>query len=517
MKLNTGIVAHSLPTAPQFICGTLNHILTLADIRILIPEHNLFTNDILYFAVWDELTALDGGTTPDYLCCVGGGEDARAFFEHNGVTGFIMEEQNPFIVFGIIQSIFRHYNELERNLMEAVMLRSPTKILLNCCAEFFHNHAILFDSELNLIDYSSNYLPDEDDPVWKETLETKKRSEIIFQETKKNIFQIEPAANPHSEIVDLGPGFQRNMINAFYDSNRRIAMLIIAENNKPMSACQAKLLDYISEIISPSLFFRYSALYGSLEILRSVFVTILNKVNVDPLVISRSMAVTGWKMKDDYRLILIHVPDISKKPEVMTQYLYLYENIFPDCVAFKFIESLVLIVHNDTTDVMNACMPKLEKQLELHDAVCGVSLPFNSILQVNSQYKNADTAIQHGDTNKKIRYVRDILTYHLIDTISADTPLIPLCSREALRVFDYDLENDTKLLLTLEVYLKHNKSLKLAATELFIHRSTLTYRLDSIKKLVNMNLDDADERLHILLSCIVLRNLNTGTPRVQYT
>ena len=307
------------------------------------------------------------------------------------------------------------------------------------------------------------------------------------------------------------------MINAFYDSNRRIAMLIIAENNKPMSACQAKLLDYISEIISPSLFFRYSALYGSLEILRSVFVTILNKVNVDPLVISRSMAVTGWKMKDDYRLILIHVPDISKKPEVMTQYLYLYENIFPDCVAFKFIESLVLIVHNDTTDVMNACMPKLEKQLELHDAVCGVSLPFNSILQVNSQYKNADTAIQHGDTNKKIRYVRDILTYHLIDTISADTPLIPLCSREALRVFDYDLENDTKLLLTLEVYLKHNKSLKLAATELFIHRSTLTYRLDSIKKLVNMNLDDADERLHILLSCIVLRNLNTGTPRVQYT
>ena len=96
-------------------------------------------------------------------------------------------------------------------------------------------------------------------------------------------------------------------------------------------------------------------------------------------------------------------------------------------------------------------------------------------------------------------------------------PLIPLCSREALRIFDYDLENNTKLLLTLEVYLKHNKSLKLAADELFIHRSTLTYRLDSIKKLTNMNLDDADERLHILLSCIVLRNLNIGTPRVQST
>ena len=59
----------------------------------------------------------------------------------------------------------------------------------------------------------------------------------------------------------------------------------------------------------------------------------------------------------------------------MTRYLYLYENIFPDCVAFKFIESLILIVHNDTDDMMRVCMPKLEKQLGLHEAVCGVSLP----------------------------------------------------------------------------------------------------------------------------------------------
>jgi hypothetical protein len=31
---------------------------------------------------------------------------------------------------------------------------------------------MLFDSMLNLIDYSSNYLPDENDLEWKETFET---------------------------------------------------------------------------------------------------------------------------------------------------------------------------------------------------------------------------------------------------------------------------------------------------------------------------------------------------------
>ena len=271
----------------------------------------LFSDDILYFAVWDEL-AVFGGDTPEYLCCVGGGEAARGFFERSGVTGFIMEEQSPFIVFGIIQSVFRHYSELERNLMEAVMLRSPMRTILNCCSEFFLNHAILFDTELNLIDYSDNYPPDDSDGFWKETLETKKRSETMYHETRKKTLQLDPVVNPRSELVDLGPSYPRNMINSFYDSTRRVASLTIVENNKPLSPCQLKLLDYISEIISPSLFFRYSALSGSLELLRSVFVTILYKVNVDPLVVSRSSALAGWKMKDDYRLVLILIRTFQK-------------------------------------------------------------------------------------------------------------------------------------------------------------------------------------------------------------
>ena len=439
-----------------------------------------------------------------------GGEDALAFFEKHNLLGFIVEEQNPFILYGIIQSIFLHYNDLERALLETMMLREPTRTLLNCCSAFFQNHAMLFDSELNLIEYSTNYLPDDDDLFWKETLESGKRCEATFQAAKKKALLTDPILSTNSELVNLGSGFQQHIVKSFYDSNRRIATLIIVENSKPLFSCHVKILDYISKIISPNLFFRYSTLHGSLAILRSVFVTILSKVSVDPSVVSRSLALTGWGMKDDFRLLLILIPDTSKTPESMTQYLYQYENIFPDCIGFKFIENLVLVVHNDTNDIIYDRIPKLTKLLKLHNAVCGISMPFNSILQLNSQYKNAGAAIQFGDKSKCVRNYRDILTYHLIDAISTDTPLIPLCSRETLRVFDYDNEYGTNLLLTLEIYLKHNKSLKQAAEELYIHRSTLTYRLNNIKEIAQMDLNDANERLHILLSCIILRNLYTG-------
>ena len=514
MKLNTGIIAQALPAAPQYICAGSDYNLTLADVRALIPDNGLFADDILYLAVWNDLLQYESNL-PTNICCIGGGEDALAFFKRNNLVGFIVEKQNPFILYGIIQSIFLHYNNLERALLETMMLREPTRTLLNCCSDFFQNHAILFDSELNIIEYSTNYLPDDDDLTWKETLESGKRSETAFQAAKKKTLLSDPSTNTNSELVNLGGDYQQHIIKSFYDSNRRIATLTIAENNKPLFPCQEKLLDFISNIISPNLFFRYSTLHGSLDILRSVFVTILNKVSVDPYVVSKSLALAGWEMKDDYRLLLILIPDISKAPESMTQYLYQYENIFPDCVGFKFIENLVLVVHNDTNDIIHESIPKLTKLLKLNNAVCGISMPFNSILQLNSQYKNADTAIQHGDKSECIRNFRDILTYNLIDTISTVTPLIPLCNRDALRIFDYDNENGTNLLLTMEIYLKHNKSLKHAAEELYIHRSTLTYRLSNINKIVQMDLEDANERLHILLSCIVLRNLNTGSPRIQ--
>ena len=101
----------------------------------------------------------------------------------------------------------------------------------------------------------------------------------------------------------------------------------------------------------------------------------------------------------------------------------------------------------------------------------------------------------------------EAITTPLVNRIAAEIPLYPLCHREAIRIYEYDQKNGTELLLTLETYLMQYKSLKAAAEELFIHRSTLTYRLGCIEKIAKLALDDPRERLHILLSCIVLSSL----------
>ena len=508
MKLNTAIIAFALPSKPAFICGSPDHTLIISDVRFLLVEKDFYAEDILYFTDWKTLKEITNAL-PTYIFCIGGGVEAAAFLNRNKRTGIITNDKDPLIIFDIIQGIFLRYNQLESNLKTAQTLKAPTRDILNCCSDFFQNHAVLFDTERNLIDYSDHYLPGNDDVIWKETVDTGKRSKTMLAEVKKNNTQEEPIKSPYSELVDLGPSFPRFLTHAFYENRKRLATLMIIEKNKPLSVAHLKLFDYITTLLSTSLFHRYSVSFGFLENLRSVFVSILDNTNVDPLVVRRCLDLGGWTVKDDFRLILINMPDGSRNTETLTRFRHIYERIFPDSVVFQYIDNLVMIVHNDTNEVMTECIPKLERQLILHNAVCGVSLPFNSILQINFHYNDADAAINLGSKNKRVRYLNDVITDHLINRMAADMPLIPLCHREAIRVFDHDLENGTALLLTLETYLRQNKSLKAAAEELFIHRSTMTYRLGCIEKLTTMDLNDSRERLHILLSCIVLRTLET--------
>ena len=510
MKLNTGIIAHSLPYAPDYLCGPPDHALTLSDVRFLPFDQNSFSENILYFSEWEKFKT-HKGAVPSAMLCVGGGADAAAFFKQNDITGIIMGGEDLIGVFSIIQSIFLRYSQLESNLLAALHARAPTRDILDCCAGFFQNHVILYDSEHNLIDSSTLYCPDTGDSYWKETVETGRRSEKMLAEAKKSNARLDAVRTPTSDFVTLGPGLPNIMTHSFFDGGRRLATLTIAETCAPLSVCQLRLLDHIAGLLSPEMFHIYSAVPGHLESLRSILAALLNRESTDPLVVARCVGQAGWGMDDDFVLFLICFPDGMKSAETLTRCRHIYERIFPDCIALKYLDSLVLLIHRDNGEMMADCLPRLEKQLNAHDAVCGLSFPFKGITQIQAQYANAEISIHHGDKSKRIRRLSDAITMPIVSRIAADMPLYPLCNREAIRIFEYDQENGTELLLTLETYLLHYKSLKTAAEDLYIHRNTMTYRLGCIEKIASPALDDPHERLHLLLSCIVLRTL--GLPK----
>lgn len=64
---------------------------------------------------------------------------------------------------------------------------------------------------------------------------------------------------------------------------------------------------------------------------------------------------------------------------------------------------------------------------------------------------------------------------------------------------------DGSLLQTLEVYLDEESSATLAATRMGVHRNTILNRVERLRSLLTVNLDDPDERLAVQLACRVVK------------
>jgi hypothetical protein len=95
-----------------------------------------------------------------YVICIGGGPDAVKFIEENCAGGLIFrEDSDPFYIVCQIKDAFLIYMQLERNLLEALLADCSVQKMLDCCAEFFKNHVILFDNELNLWNTAASISP----------------------------------------------------------------------------------------------------------------------------------------------------------------------------------------------------------------------------------------------------------------------------------------------------------------------------------------------------------------------
>ncbi len=79
---------------------------------------------------------------------------------------------------------------------------------------------------------------------------------------------------------------------------------------------------------------------------------------------------------------------------------------------------------------------------------------------------------------------------------------VPQC---ILRLYEYDKENDSALLTTLQVYFDVNCNASKAAEKLFIHYKTMLYRLEKIKGITGICLEDSQERLEAEIGIKILK------------
>ncbi len=207
-----------------------------------------------------------------------------------------------------------------------------------------------------------------------------------------------------------------------------------------------------------------------------------------------------------------------------TSFVDVLQNLFPD-VSKDFIIRIddrdVAIVREIKPDCDIKAISKSAQ--ELHDTIMsegmvkvsvGISTIVETIQDLARAYREARIALEVGkvfDTEKNIISYDNLgigrLIYQLPTTL-CELFLKEVFKKESINVLD----NET--IYTIQKFFENNLNVSETSRKLFVHRNTLVYRLDKIKKLTGLDLREFDDAIIFKVAMMVNKYLTSEPTRM---
>ncbi len=213
----------------------------------------------------------------------------------------------------------------------------------------------------------------------------------------------------------------------------------------------------------------------------------------------------------------------SQKP-VETSLVDILQSLFPDSAkdfVIRIDDRDVAVVHeiksgSDMQEILHSTQ-------ELHDTITseimvkvsvGISTIVDAIPELARAYREARIALEVGkvfDTEKNIISYDNLgigrLIYQLPTTL-CELFLKEVFKKESISVLD----NET--IYTIQKFFENNLNVSETSRKLFVHRNTLVYRLDKIKKLTGLDLREFDDAIIFKVAMMVNKYLTSEPTRL---
>lgn len=410
-------------------------------------------------------------------------------------------------VLNTVQAIFERYQSWSQRLL--YILNSGGGLYELCVAalDFFQNPLYIHDENFNILAM----------PMWVVGM-----TKILMDERTGNatmpLEKIQQFKFNPDYIKTLGThGAQ--MWNPSYNSHRVIYVniwvgqkycgrFLINELNSSFKPSQFTLAEYFVRILS--LAFERNLFKSSTAL---TFETLLQQVYTgeqnDEQYLLERLRMVGWNRDDEYICFQIRLGQepsqlLSSRKLSSTVGVYLKKSF-----SFPQDNNTVHTVCNLTESGYTAadCREIMSSLAESADVQVSTSDSFNDFNELREYFRQADKAMELGiRARPDARYhpFRDYVLDYIIHHFTSEFHVHTICSSAILRLAASDREKHTDYLNTLQSYFDNNCQQTATAKALYIHRSTLMYRLEKLQELTGVDLEDADTRLYLQISMKLL-------------
>ena len=176
---------------------------------------------------------------------------------------------------------------------------------------------------------------------------------------------------------------------------------------------------------------------------------------------------------------------------------------------FFYYDGCFVIIMNALSDpqcreILGEFADRVKKRMYDLSVYIGVSDPVKDIQNLKKAYRRAKAASGMALSRKASPvYFAEMGVYRLLYMVDDMDLLESFCYETLGPVLEYDAAHGTEYMKTLETLLKCEGSIKAISETLFVHRNTILYRIQAIKKLLPISLDDPQNHLTLRIACML--------------
>lgn len=215
--------------------------------------------------------------------------------------------------------------------------------------------------------------------------------------------------------------------------------------------------------------------------------------------IKQRMMQLGHPIQPYYHVVVLRFLDSAGRHPSAKYYYDQILTIFPRCMVVLFQDYLtILLPSTNTTLASETQLERFAALLQLNDMIASVSFPFSNLVDTPLYYRQTLTLFElpHLSVTASETGFPNMIDYrshfleHVFSLASNKELLRTSIHPDITAILEYDNQNHTEYINTLQAYLYCNRNAVVAAKRLHIHKSTFFYRLSKISDLFGFDMND---------------------------
>lgn len=403
-------------------------------------------------------------------------------------------------VFQVLQEIFQIYNEWAQDIFSLMSSAPTVQKLLELSMDAITNPLAVTGMDFTIIGSTDERVSNLKNHVFGSNEETLpvvnalKSDENYINATERTGFFYYPGNDYALPSICVN----------IHSHGKTEFRLLVMPGDMPLDDTIGFLAEFLASCVEQIIHSALPDAHSTSHSLHQVFLTMLTDPKADYVTTSHELSACGWLVTHYYQCMYIRTGGMDYKNLTVKSICNYIENMIPEACALELQGNIVVYFNVTLSELsLDQIMQKMTAFIRDNLLTASYSRLMMGHFNFYRQYQQAKITLQlssQKNPTKWIHHFNDIALTYCLDQITRKLPAYMVCHEKLLQLKYQDENNDSQLYQTLRCFLENHQSATKTAQALFIHRSTLLYRLDRIRSFLKSDLSDPAELLYLLLS-----------------